>query len=690
MTDHIRTMRDYFIVRKEHHGYRQEPLAADVCSKVFAEKQTVDVERAAKHLCFVLEQEQPVVFPEEKIALLRTVPVIPEVFTEAEMDHIRETHWIQERGSVCNINVDYMRLLKGGFAQKRAEIYKQIDYFQVQGAYGKAFYLEQVLSTLDAVSNLMKRYREQALAVGNQTVTGTLERVPEQAPQTFLEALQMFRILHFTMWCGDNYHNTIGRLDQYLYPYFKRDLENGCLTEEEALELLEEFFLTFNRDSDLYPGIQQGDNGQSMVLGGINEDGTDSFNLLSELCLKASLELRLIDPKINLRVSKNTPLERYRLGTELTKQGLGFPQYANDDVVIQGLLDWGYEKEDAYNYVVAACWEFIVPGRGMDIPNIDALSFAGIVQQVVEQQLESCCSFEELMETVKEAMKTQLDHICAEKQVYIIPAPFLSLMMEDCIERAVDISKGSRYNNYGIHGVGLTTAVDTLAAIRQYIFDQPELSAAELCRALREDFAGNEALLHKLRYQAPKMGNDDDRADDLAVRLLDWFADLLQGRRNDRGGLFRAGTGSAMYYIWHSKELPATADGRRKGEGLSANYSPSLFSRINGPVSMVKSFAKPHLSRVANGGPLTLELHDTLFRNAESMDKVAQLVKSFIDLGGHQLQINAVNREEMLDAQKHPENHRNLIVRVWGWSGYFVELDKEYQDHIIQRMEFVV
>lgn len=193
-----------------------------------------------------------------------------------------------------------------------------------------------------------------------------------------------------------------------------------------------------------------------------------------------------------------------------------------------------------------------------------------------------------------------------------------------------------------------------------------------------------------LRFEGPKFGNDDDCTDRLAVLLLDWFADAVKGRKNERGGIYRAGTGSAMYYIWQSKDLGATPDGRRKGEEFACNYSPSLFSRLDGPVSMIKSFTKPHLKRVANGGPLTVELDDSMFRNEDSIRKTAMFVKSFIDLGGHQMQINAVNREMLLDAKEHPENYQNLIVRVWGWSGYFVELDECYQDHIIKRMELAV
>jgi pyruvate-formate lyase len=183
------------------------------------------------------------------------------------------------------------------------------------------------------------------------------------------------------------------------------------------------------------------------------------------------------------------------------------------------------------------------------------------------------------------------------------------------------------------------------------------------------------------------MGNDDEYADDIAVALMDIYFDLTKDVQNERGGCIRPGTGSAMYYLWHVEDIGASPDGRKRGEPLSANFSPALNVKLNGPVSIIKSFSKPDLSKIINGGPLTIELHDTVFRNKESISKVSSLVKSYMDLGGQQLQINAVNRDRLIEAKKHPELHKNLIVRVWGWSGYFVELDEEYQDHIIQRVE---
>jgi formate C-acetyltransferase len=475
-----------------------------------------------------------------------------------------------------------------------------------------------------------------------------------------------------------------------MYPYLQKDLETGKLTKDQAFELLEEFFISFNKDSDLYTGMQQGDNGQSMVLGGTNEGGKSAYNELSAMCLQACRELKLIDPKINLRVNKKTPLGLYEEGTQLTKQGLGFPQYSNDDVVIPALLRWGYDKKDAYNYVVAACWEFIIPGCGMDIPNIDGFSFPDAVVKCLPL-LPQCGTFNQFLDKVLAAVKNMVGAMTEKyKGVYMEPSPIMSLMMEGCIENARDISLGNKYNNYGLHGTGLSTAVDSLAAIQKYVYDEKSISAAELLKALDNDFKGYEILRNKLRYEGPKMGNNDDTADRFAVILLNCFADSVEGIKNDRDGIYRVGTGSAMYYIWHSKELQATPDGRNAGEAFACNYSPSLFSRCSGPVSVIKSFSKPDLKRVANGGPLTIELSDNMFRNEESIRKVAMFVKSFMDMGGHQLQINSINRDKLLDAKKHPENYRNLIVRVWGWSGYFVELDEVYQDHIIKRTELTI
>lgn len=685
MKQRIAELRQFFIHEKKHHALRQPKCDPYNLAKDFAARNLSPLDRSVERHLHVIRSEKPVVFADERIAFMRTVQTLPELFTPEEVEELKKKHWLHEQGEVCNINVDYTLLMKCGFDEKRAELLRLAQQCDAD----KAHYLRAQESILAAVQELADAYALEARRVGNETVAQTLAQVPARAPRSWLEAMQMQRILHYVMWCGHNYHNTLGRFDQYMYPYFRADMDAGLYDEESALELLEEYFLTFNRDSDLYTGMQQGDNGQSMVLGGLNPDGTDSYNQLSELCLRASLDLKLIDPKINLRVHGNTPLSTFVLGSELTRQGLGFPQYCNDDIVIPGLMELGYAKEDAYNYVVAACWEFIIPGKAMDIPNIEALSFAKAVTDAAIQHLPACDSYEAFAQKVKECIVSQVDAIEQKvKNLFVFPAPYVSLMME--CETAQDISMGALYNNYGIHGTGLATAADSLEVIDRYVFGDKTLDAQRLVSCLHSDFEGEEELLTKLRYHTPKMGNHEDCVDDRATWLLDVFADAVKGRVNERGGIFRAGTGSAMYYVWHPQDLAASPDGRRAGEALGANYSPSLFTRAKGPVSILQSFARPNLRRVINGGPLTIELHDGVFRNPEAVGKVAVLVKSFMDMGGHQLQLNAVNRDTLRDAQLHPENYKNLIVRVWGWSGYFVELDKVYQDHIMERMELTI
>lgn len=684
MTSYIAKLRQFYVENKEHHTYRQSSVNPHSLAKEFEKRELSDTERAVERLKWVLEKEKVVVFPNEKIALLRTVPTIPEIYTEREWSVIKRSYRIHEQGKVSNICPSYSSLIDKGFNQVRLEIEESLKTHRDAE---KIAYLNILLETLDIMEAFAERYRLAAIEVGNTTVAESFAQIPQNRPQNFVQALQFFRLIHFGLWASFNYHNTIGRFDQFMFPYYEADLAKGVLTRESALELLQEFFISFNKDSDLYPGMQQGDNGQSLMLGGLTTSGEDAFNDLSKLCMEASLELKLIDPKINLRVHAGTPIEVLELGSEMTKQGLGFPQYSNDEVVVNALKKWGYREEDALNYVVAACWEFIIPEVAMDIVNIDALSFLKAVLEALPC-LTECETFDKFKEDVKSKLCRQTAEICSNTNgVYMEPTPLMSLMMEGCIAKGQDISLGARYNNYGIHGTGLSSATDSLAAIKKYVFEEQRVDKETLLKALEADFVGYDELYHLLRFEAPKMGNDDDYVDALAGELLDWFADSLEGVSNDRGGIFRAGTGSAMYYLWHGNELGASPDGRHQGEEFACNFSPSLHTHLKGPISLIKSFSKGNLERVANGGPLTIELDDSMFRNAESTAKVARLVKSYMDLGGMQMQLNGVNREMMLDAQKHPDKYRNLIVRVWGWSGYFVELDKAYQDHIIRRSE---
>ncbi len=547
---------------------------------------------------------------------------------------------------------------------------------------------EAMLDTIQTVYNISDRYKALAKEQGNKELYDALCNIPRKGAENLYEALVFMKISLYIMRLSFHAHITLGRFDQYMYPFYLKSRETG-MKDEEIFELIEEFFIAINRDTDLYFGIQQGDNGQSMVLGGFDKDGKSMYNELSQMCMQASLELKLIDPKINLRVRKNTPPELFEFATTLTKAGLGFPQYCNDDVVVPGLVKLGYSYEDALDYTVAACWEYIIPGKGADVPNLATMDFPGVTAGVVKEKLLQCKSFEELMGYVKAAITRESEKIAMSQMSKKYPdSPLLSIYMDGCTENLTDLFRnGTKYNNFGCHGAGIANATDALAAIKKNVFQKKTISPSALISALEKNFEGFEDIRNMLR-NSPKMGNNDDYADSIAGEITATFAESMNGRDNGHGGIWRAGTGSAMDYIRCGEGCPATADGRKAGEPYSSSYSPSLDVKTTGLLSTIQSFTKFDFTNIINGGPLTIEIHDTVLKNDIGVKKTAMLVNQYILLGGHQLQINSINRERLLDAQQHPENYANLIVRVWGWSGYFNELDVKYQNHIIRRLEY--
>lgn len=633
----------------------------------------------ARMLEFMLNAEEPFVDTIDDFGFRRSIISTPFL--------TREDGTRYHVGGSGNLVADYAYALENGFLK----IIRDINDLRNVNAIGRdsGFYDAAILC-LRAGLGFAARYRNAARDCGNTELFEALCRVPGEPPRSFYEALVFMKFMQFMFRCNRNVHATYGRFDQYMYFYYKEDIRKG-ISKEQLQEELECFFISISLDTDLYPGVQQGDNGQSMVLGGYDERGNDCYNELSEAIMNASLELCLIEPKINLRVSKKTPFDRLLFATKLTKKGLGFPQYCNDDIVIPGLMKLGYSKEDAHDYAVAACWEYICSGKGADVPNIGTMNFPLAVEKATREYLEQSADFDEFLIRVKASIKDCLDDIIMNCSRSIpCPSPFLSVFVDGCLEKGKDISEcGARYNNFGIHGAGISTAADSLAAIKKAVFEEKFCTSQELLDALNDNFEGHEVLRNYL-LQCPKMGNNDDYVDAIAAVLMQIFSDYMNNRPNGRGGVYRAGTGSAMEYILSAREVGATADGRYASSPYGSSFSPSIIARIIGPLSCIQSFTKFDMTDIINGGPLTMEIHSNVFRNDEGEQKVAMLVKAFIDLGGHQLQLNSVNREILLDAQKHPENHKNLIVRVWGWSGYFNELDKEYQNHIIARTEYVV
>jgi pyruvate-formate lyase len=678
----------------EHHSLRQ-----DVPIEILTECETKQLSWTRRVACLVRRQceaERVIIEPDERIVFTRTLPDVPPIYSPEEWAELTGGRTLHEFGPVSNICADWNLLLSQGLLGR-----KQVALLTRERLADdpKAVeFLDNAVETIDAVLELAARYADKAREKGREEIADILDHVPAHPACTFHEALQSLRICQAVVWLSGHYHVGLGRFDQYMWPFLSSDLLAGQLTVETAEELLAEFFIALNKDSDLYPGVQQGDNGQTLTLGGVTPSGGSAVNELTRMVLRVSRDLAMIDPKINLRISAQTDLELLSLGTELTRIGLGFPQYSNDDVVIPALVSHGYTLEDARDYVVAACWEFIIPGRGMEVVNIGAVSFPAAVDQAIRVGLTAQDDFEGILDRVSENIDEQVHQLgVAYSRLLLPPAPYYSVFMQGCLEQGKDLSGGLKYNNFGIHGACAANAADALAAVKQFIFDDFGISSGDLLSALEANFAGYEPIRCKLTEEGPKVGNNDTVADTLLVKLFDDLADACERYgHTPRGGILRPGTGSAMYYIWlatghagmREPVVAATADGRRRGEPFSANLSPSLGVRVRGPISMLQSFAKIDYQRICNGGPITMELSDSVFRNTESIRKTAMLVRIFAQLGCQQLQLNSLNLDTLLDAKAHPEKHKNLIVRVWGWSGYFCELAPEYQDQIIARHYF--
>ncbi len=670
----------------------------------FRDRQTIDVRRecdaeglswprrAARLTRRMCEAQTVVIEPDEHIVFTRTVCQVPPLYSDAELNALAAGRTLHELGPISNICADWGMVLSQGLLGRKETALATRRRLAADAE--AVEFLDAAIETLDAVLALAGRYAEAARQMERDDVAAVLGRVPAQPARTFHEALQALRLVHAVLWLGGHYHCGLGRFDQYLWPYLKADFEAGRLDHAAAEELLAEFFISLNKDSDLYPGIQQGDNGQSLMLGGARRDGADGVNPLTAMVLRVARAVALIDPKINLRVDRRTDLELLALAAELTRIGLGFPQYANDEVVIPGLVAAGYELEDARDYTVAACWEFIIPGRGMDVVNIGAASFPAAADKAIREGLRAGDSFERILERAGADLRAQVDRLAeASRRLFLPPAPYYSVLMDGCLERGRDLSRGLKYNNFGIHGAASSSAADALAAVKTLVFDEQRLAPARLLRALETNFAEDESLRRELREQA-KVGNHDDRADAWLVKLFDLFAEACAAAGgNGRGGRYRAGSGSAMYYVWLARGhdgmrepvVGATADGRRAGECFSSSLAPSPGVFVRGPLSVLQSFGKIDYRRICNGGPLTMELSESLFRGRDAAAKVALFIRAFVQSGCQQLQLNTLNVDTLREAQQHPERHRNLVVRVWGWSGYFCELDEAYQNQIIGR-----
>jgi len=540
-------------------------------------------------------------------------------------------------------------------------------------------------------------------------------RVPAHAPRDFWEALQAYWFIHLGVITELNTWDSFcpGRLDQHLAPFYEKGLADGTLSREKAKELLECFWVKFNNQpAPPKVGVTAAESGTytdfaTINNGGLKADGSDGVNEVTYLILEVIDEMRLLQPSSNLQLSKKSPDRFLKQGLEIVRKGWGQPSIFNADLVVDELLRQGKSIEDARCGGNSGCVEtgafgkeaYILTGY-FNLTKVLEITLNNGFDPRTGKRLgletgdpRNFASYPELCE----AFRKQLHHFVDIKvrgnniieRIYArqMPAPFLSLLIDDCIAKGRDYNDGGpRYNTTYIMAVGPGSCADSLAAIRYHVFDRKDLTMAQLLDALAADFKGNEKTRQMLLNKTPKYGNDDDYADSILTDLFNAFYDEVNGRKNTKGGNYRVNYLSTTCHVYFGSVTGATPDGRRAYEPLSDGISPVQGADRCGPTAVLKSAARMDHARTG-GTLLNQKFTPQLLEGEEGIDKLAHLVRSYFKLDGHHIQFNVVTAETLRAAQQNPEKYRDLIVRVAGYSDYFCDLTAALQNEIIARTE---
>jgi formate C-acetyltransferase len=516
---------------------------------------------------------------------------------------------------------------------------------------------------------------ERIAAACNELVAGP--------PISFHAALQL---VQFTRVLGGR--GCIGRLDQWLYPFYERGLSQGRLTREEAQELLECAFVKMNEFGSGVDYAYQApnDNLRNIALAGQTPDGEDACNALTYMCLEASGTLMLPEPKLNVRFFHGSPRPLLAACCRVLARGANVLAIFNDEVVLPSLLRLGIPIEDARDYCNDGCSEVILGGKGTIWFRVhDALTaLRATVLNAIDRPY---ASFDEVLADFKERLTAYMPDRPADR--YTITFPFFAATIEDCLAEASP--SAARYPIYGAILAEVGNAADGLAAIEQLIYGDGTLTWEELIAALEADYVGHEALRQRLLHRTPKYGNDDDRADCLAAEIAEYFCDSVHARGGNRPGPGpKWAPGLMCFGIQHKSMLPASPDGRRQGDPCANSFSPAVGMDRSGPTAVLKSVAKVDLTKASHGSVLDMALHALTLTGEEDMRKFESLIESFLELPcTATLQMNVIDRETLLQARKRPDDpaFRTLVVRVWGFSAVFVELPPALQDHVLARTE---
>jgi formate C-acetyltransferase len=540
-------------------------------------------------------------------------------------------------------------------------------------------------------------------------------RVPAQAPQTLHEALQHYWFIHLGVITELNPWDSFnpGRLDQHLQPFYSKGLQDGSLTEEQARELLQCFWVKFNNHPappKMGVTAQESNTYTDFCLintGGVQDDGKDAVNDMTYLILEVIREMRLLQPSSMVQVSKKNPDRFIHKALDIVRTGFGQPSIFNTDAITQELLRQGKDLVDARRGGASGCVEagafgteaYWLTGYFNLAKILEVTLHDGFDPRTGKQigprtgKVASFSSFEAFLDAYIQQIRHFTDikltgnRIIETLYAENLPVPFLSLLIEDCIGKAKDYNAGgARYNSSYVQGVGLGSVTDSLTAIRYHVFDQGTLSFEGLSKALSADFHDWQELREELVYRTPKYGNDEDYADRQAVQVFNAFFEAVDGKPCQRGGHFRINMLPTTCHIYFGTVTGALPDGRKAGKPLSEGISPVQGADQKGPTAVLKSAAK--IDHIKTGGTLlNQKFTPSFFSDPESHHKLTALIRTYFRLDGHHIQFNVVSAGTLREAQKHPEKYRDLIVRVAGYSDYFNDLGEDLQNEIIQRTE---
>lgn len=638
----------------------------------------------------------------------------------------------------AHLAVNYERILKDGLRgyEKRAKEYKATLDLTDPESIDKYCFYNAVLIVLEAVRNFANRYsvlaKDLAEKEMNQErkielleISRICSKVPYEPAETFQEAVQSVWFIQLILQIESNGHSlSYGRFDQYMYPYYDRDIKNGTIEESEALELLTCLWiktLTINKVRSQAHTLSSAGSPmyQNVTIAGQTTDKKDAVNDLSFLVLKSVAQTRLTQPNLTVRYHKNINKHFLDECIEVMRLGFGMPALNNDKIIIPSFMDWQVKEEDAYNYSAIGCVETAVPGKwGYRCTGMSYINFPRMLLCTMNNGVDLTSnkrftkgygyftemeSYEELLKawdkTIREITRYSVivENVIDKASERDVPDILCSALTDDCIARGKTIKEGGAVYDF-ISGlqVGIANMADCLAAIKKLVYEEKKITRQELWNAILDDFSSpeNKKIQEMLIREAPKYGNDDDYVDQLIVEAYDSYIEEIEKYPNTRynrgpiGGIRYAGTSSISANVGQGMSTMATPDGRNAFEPLAEGCSPAHNSDKNGPTAVFKSVSKLRTNKITGGVLLNQKMTPQMLSTEENRQKLELLIKTFFNrLHGYHVQYNIVSKETLIDAQKHPENHKDLIVRVAGYSAFFNVLSKKTQDDIIGRTE---